>query len=674
MSLRFPSTVCRLGCILVSAFGSFVFILPNAAIAASLDEQLSPLLQSHRGLVAIAVKHLDSGDSFYHRADEPMPTASLIKFPVMVEAYRQAAAGLVKMNDELTLDQENMVPGSGILTQHFSPGAKLTLRDAIRLMIVYSDNSATNLVLDRIGLAATSQQMERMGMPNTRIHAKVFRRKTSLAPERSKEFGLGSTTARETVRLYELLHHKKLISEDACDQMSDHLLHCDDTTKLARRLPEKTKFPHKSGATSRVRTDAGIIESPGGPIAICVLTRDNEDQRFVRDNRAHELCGELALAVFNHFNSAGSTKESTEPARLQVGDSGRLVEDLQRTLNDRLSPSPNLAIDGDFGPASKAAVVRFQSEHGLSVTGDVTAPMWAALGTLVTADTAVPTPELVNSEELEVAERDRLSGQPYVTCKAWAIGDSETGELLWSYNADKKLDIASTTKLMTAYVVLKHAQSKPAVLREEIVFSQRADLTTGSTAGVRAGERLSVDETLYGLLLPSGNDASVALAEHFGRRVSSAESPTDGEPVEHFVAEMNRAAAVLGMSNTSYQNTHGLTAKSHQSTASDLVKLAHAIWQFEDFRRYAGTRQHGCKLIGHGGYQRNVVWKNTNRLLRIEGYDGMKTGTTTAAGACLVSTAERDGKRRYMVVLGSSSSAGRYADSRNLYRWMWNQP
>src|SRR5205085_1499399 len=104
----------------------------------------------------------------------------------------------------------------------FSAGATFSVRDAIRLMIVYSDNTATNLVLDQIGLSATAKYMEELGFPNTQIHAKVFRRDTSIAPDRSQKFGLGSTTAADMVKLLELLHQKKLVNETACADMLDH--------------------------------------------------------------------------------------------------------------------------------------------------------------------------------------------------------------------------------------------------------------------------------------------------------------------------------------------------------------------------------------------------------------------------------------------------------------------
>src|SRR5262249_34737902 len=208
--------------------------------ATSLEARLAPLAKAHKGQVAIAVKHLRSGESYYLNADEPMPTASLIKLAVMVEAYQQVTEGKVKLTDPVTLRKEDKVEGSGILTYHFSEGATFPLRDAVRLMIVFSDNTATNLVLDKIGIDATAKRMEQWGFPNTKIHAKVFRGSTtSFAPERTKKFGLGSTTAREMVELVEKLHHGKLVSPEACKEMLEHLKKCEDKDKFPRFLPEK---------------------------------------------------------------------------------------------------------------------------------------------------------------------------------------------------------------------------------------------------------------------------------------------------------------------------------------------------------------------------------------------------------------------------------------------------
>ena len=156
--------------------------LAQSPIAQSLGEAIQPLLRDHKGDVAVAVYHFESDTHWSHNGDKPMPTASLIKLPVMIEAYRQAEAGEVDLDRRIELRKEDMVQGSGILTSHFSPGTSLSLRDAIRLMIVYSDNTATNLVVDVIGLPSTTKAMNLLGFTETQLNAKVFRGDTSIAP------------------------------------------------------------------------------------------------------------------------------------------------------------------------------------------------------------------------------------------------------------------------------------------------------------------------------------------------------------------------------------------------------------------------------------------------------------------------------------------------------------
>jgi beta-lactamase class A len=282
----------------------------------TLESRLLPLIRAHKGKVAVAVKHLGTGQSYGYHESEVMPTASLIKLPVMVEAYRQAVAGKVDLNAVVVLKHEDKVPGSGILTSHFSSGARFTLRDAVRLMIVFSDNTATNLVLDAIGIGATAATMDKLGYPHTKIHSKVFRRDTSVFPERSKQFGLGSTTPAEMVRLCEALHRKELVSPKACDEMLDHLRACDDKDKFPRLLPPGTKLAFKTGSLAETRTAAGIIEWPGGPVALCVMSAENEDKRWVPENAGNRLCAEIARAVYDHFDGIRpATPPAAEPAR-----------------------------------------------------------------------------------------------------------------------------------------------------------------------------------------------------------------------------------------------------------------------------------------------------------------------------------------------------------------------
>jgi beta-lactamase class A len=273
----------------------------------SLEARLAPLAKAHKGKVAIAVKHLGTGESYYLHADEPMPTASLIKLAVMIEVYQQVAEGKLKLTDPVTLHDADKVPGSGILTDHFSDGATFSLRDAVRLMIVYSDNTATNLVLDKIGIGATAQRMEAWGFSNTKIHAKSFRGSTtSVFPERTKLFGLGSTTAREMVLLVEQVHQGKLVSPEACQAMLEHLKKCDDKDKFPRFLPEKTVVAHKTGSVNDARTDAGILYLKSGPVAVCVLTAENEDKSWRPDNAGNLLCAKVAKELSDYFDKTGT--------------------------------------------------------------------------------------------------------------------------------------------------------------------------------------------------------------------------------------------------------------------------------------------------------------------------------------------------------------------------------
>jgi beta-lactamase class A len=286
---------------------TFAKMLLLAAVATppddGLEDRLAALAKAHKGKVAIAFKHLGTGETYSLMGDEPMPTASLIKFPIMVEVYQLVAEGKIKLSDPVTLRDKDKVPGSGILTYHFSEGATFPLRDAVRLMIAYSDNTATNLVLDRIGIDATNKRMQAWGFPHTRINAKVYLGKTtSVNPEGSKKFGLGSTTANEMVRLLEMVHQGKAVSPAACKEMIEHLKKCEDKDKFTRFLPPKVVVAHKTGAVSNAKTDAGILYFPGGPVALCVLTADNEDKRWQADNAGNLVCARVAQEVHTYFS------------------------------------------------------------------------------------------------------------------------------------------------------------------------------------------------------------------------------------------------------------------------------------------------------------------------------------------------------------------------------------
>jgi D-alanyl-D-alanine carboxypeptidase (penicillin-binding protein 5/6) len=284
----------------------------------------------------------------------------------------------------------------------------------------------------------------------------------------------------------------------------------------------------------------------------------------------------------------------------------------------------------------------------------------------------------------EPAPPDPLDGPPFVSCHTWAIADGQTGEILHGVEIDTPRKSASTTKMMCAFVVLELAAQHPEVLEEVVTFSTLADETAGSTADIHAGESLPVRECLYGLLLPSGNDAGNALAQHFNDRFEPpAYGPEAVNPVTvethpdraGFIAQMNRTAGRLGMQRTFYRSSFGDggTEDDRTTTARDLLRLAHAALQNERFRHYVSTRRYETEVTTPEGGRRPVAWTNTNRLLDITGYDGVKTGTTNQAGSCLVSSSRRGERHQLVVVLGATSDDGRYVDSRNLHRWGWQQ-
>jgi len=396
-----------------------------------------------------------------------------------------------------------------------------------------------------------------------------------------------------------------------------------------------------------------------------------------------------SLGVFWTSNVQGqvtATKERTTRTTkseiiLQTGDHGPAVEELQLRLNRRLKPSPDLTVDGDFGAATRSALIAFQKSKNLDPSGQLDPTTRDALGTQPIARPEPPSPEVVNRTPVAKAPADSLDGPPFVSAKAWVIADGRTGKALWGDAQTNPLPMASTTKMMTALVVARIADQDPKALDELVTFSRRADNTTGTTAGIRAGERVKARDLLYGLMLPSGNDASVAFGEHFGARLGSGTASDAskngaekaGDSLTEFIAEMNRVASELGMRQTHFANTHGLTAEGHHTSAADLAVLAAHVLRHPMLGPVVSTSKHGAIVTNAEGNPRNIAWSNTNRLLSIEGYDGVKTGTTNAAGACLVASGHREGGHLIVVVLGASNSENRYLDARNLFRWGWNQ-
>ena len=236
---------------------------------------------------------------------------------------------------------------------------------------------------------------------------------------------------------------------------------------------------------------------------------------------------------------------------------------------------------------------------------------------------------------------------PPLSAPASLLGDSATGQVLAQHEASAPRLMASTTKIMTALLVLE--RTHPA----DVVVVSPAALIGGSTMNLAAGETLTVQDLLWGLLLNSGNDAALALAEH----VAGSEAA--------FVALMNERAAQLGMLNTHFANPHGLDAPDHYTSAYDLWLATQAAMQYPVFHEMVATPAHTA--AGHS-------LRSTNELLTLDpSANGVKTGTTDGAGQCLVASVDRRSHRVIGVVLGS---ADRYADAQALFahfdaHWQW---
>jgi D-alanyl-D-alanine carboxypeptidase (penicillin-binding protein 5/6) len=303
-------------------------------------------------------------------------------------------------------------------------------------------------------------------------------------------------------------------------------------------------------------------------------------------------------------------------------------------------------------------------------------PSVIALVALLLADPGAQSgqrlPRAVLAEAVRPGAGARVGAAPPdgIQAKAWAVIDGKTGKPLGGFHDVEGRPIASTTKIMTAWIILQRADRDPKLLDEEVHFSERAAATRGSSCRLKVGERLPVRELLYGLLLPSGNDAAVALAEHFGPRLQPG-GPAREDGVRLFVAEMNRQAKGLGLTKTSFLDPNGLAR--NEASARDLAVLTWHAMQDRQFREYVKTRVHECEVLDEAGAKRRLTWKNTNRMLGDAGCDGVKTGTTKAAGACLVASARHGDDALIVVVLGSTNGDGRYEDARKLFRWAWEQ-
>ena len=271
---------------------------PIRADTAALRKTLDSISGAHHGVVGYSVIDLESGQRISRRGDETFPTASLIKVAILVTVYDLVAKGQLSLDDPLTVLKIDQVPGSGVI-QFLHNGTVLTVHDAAWLMSTISDNTATNLLLDRIIIRRVWAKMDSLGLQHTRVHSKSFLRNSSVAMDSSVKYGLGVTTPNEMAHLLELMAQGKAVNPAADSAMLDILEHNTADLMLQRYL-EGARAAHKDGETDAVRTECTLWYLRNRVVA-CVMTKENKDQRWIVDNEPQLTMANMGLAIVNAF-------------------------------------------------------------------------------------------------------------------------------------------------------------------------------------------------------------------------------------------------------------------------------------------------------------------------------------------------------------------------------------
>lgn len=269
---------------------------PVRADTTALRHKLDSIADAHHGVVGYSVIDIDNNIRLSRRGNEKFPTASLIKVSILVTVFDLVAKGQLSLDDPITMLKIDQVPGSGV-AQYLHSGSVLTVGDAVWLMTTISDNTATNLLLDRIIIRRVWNKMDSLGLPNTRVHSKSFLRVSSIAMDSSVKYGLGVTTPDEMARLFELLAKGKAVNHSADSTMLDILEHNENNDKLQRYV-YGARAAHKSGETDQVRNECSLFYLRNR-IVVCALTRENVDQRYSVDAEAHLTIARIGEVVVN---------------------------------------------------------------------------------------------------------------------------------------------------------------------------------------------------------------------------------------------------------------------------------------------------------------------------------------------------------------------------------------
>jgi beta-lactamase class A len=289
-------------CLLVLAFTAHAAPAQKTKAAptpATLDEKIRAELENFSGKAWIYAKNLDTGKDYALRADEQVRTASTIKLPIMTEVFRQIAAGKINWTDEFVLTKQNKQGGAGVLAE-FSDGAKIDLRTAVHLMIVVSDNTATNLILDKVSSNSVNEFLDSLGLKNTRSLRKIGGGGDAAVLTETplyRNFGIGVASPREMVRLLEMLEKGEVVSKEASAEMLNILKRQQFKDGIGRNLPDTVQSASKSGALDRLRSDVGVVYTRRGRIAMAITTDDMMEVAYTPENPGLKMLWRLSQVL-----------------------------------------------------------------------------------------------------------------------------------------------------------------------------------------------------------------------------------------------------------------------------------------------------------------------------------------------------------------------------------------
>jgi beta-lactamase class A len=295
-----------------------ILLVAVSANCTELGKKLGALAAKHKGKVAVFAKNLATGDTVAINADTPVATASVIKLPLMLQAYEQVKAGKLHLNDPLELTKDNQVPGSGVLAM-LDPGLKLTLKDTISLMITLSDNTGTNMLVDAVGLKSTNDMLARMGLNSTYMYKKVYKPADGPQPADQKKFGLGKTTAKEMAEVLESIYKCDLGDKQLCTQMITIMRQQQYRNMIPRYLEvmdtseELSDIGDKIGQLDDVRNDVAIVYTKTGPVIISIFTWDDADKSWTPENKAEIMMGKMAKVIVDTWSPAGLATKVEDP-------------------------------------------------------------------------------------------------------------------------------------------------------------------------------------------------------------------------------------------------------------------------------------------------------------------------------------------------------------------------